>query len=199
MKSVYLYFEGKAGLGVCAGLAGWRNKRVYVVGEGTKTWAAAQLGLDTEMVRGEEAGKADTLARFIVSDWGTSPTPQQPCDKILFPKGNLAKDVLVNILTENNYVVDQVVSYETVGNPKLELLLQRLDIPEYIVIFSPSGATASLQILQTLYGPELDKVKLIAIGPTTEAEIVKLGHRVSGVVSKPNPASLGQLLSGEKK
>ena len=172
---------------------------MYVVGEGTKTWAAAQLGLDTEMVRGEEAGKADTLARFIVSDWGTSPTPQQPCDKILFPKGNLSKDVLVNILTENNFVVDQVVSYKTVGNPKLQSLLQCLDIPEYIVIFSPSGVTASLQILQTLYGPELVKVKLIAIGPTTEAEIVKLGFHVYGVVTKPNPASLGQLLSGEKK
>ena len=41
---------------------------------------------------------------------------------------------------------------------------------------------------------QMNDIEIISIGPTTEAEIVKLGFRVSKVLSKPSPEILLETL-----
>jgi len=137
---------------------------------------------------GDESGSAEALASFIKDDLdnlgGT----------ILFPKGNLAKETLVNILELNDISVDQVVAYETVPNQQLENLLGEEDLPDWMVFFSPSGASYSLPILDRFHQENLSQVRLVAIGPTTQKEIEKLGYQVYRTAGKPTPGAVRQAL-----
>lgn len=160
----------------------WRDKPVYVVGGGTSQAVQSMLSLNN--IRGEETGKAESLAKIIVTEKGLE------AGKYLFPKGNLARDLLPSVLSSNGIATEEVVSYQTEANPNLKILLSDIAIPEYVVIFSPSGASASLPILKELYGEAVSQIKFIAIGQTTEAEIVRLSFNVSHVLEKPNPESL---------
>ena len=160
----------------------WRDKPVYVVGGGTGQAVLSMLRLTN--IRGEETGKAESLAEIIVTENGLG------AGKYLFPKGNLARDILPSVLSSNGIATEEIVSYQTEANPNLKILLSDIAIPEYVVIFSPSGASASLPILKELYGEAASQIKLIAIGQTTEAEIVRLSFHVSHVLEKPNPESL---------
>ena len=86
--------------------------------------------------------------------------------------------------------------YETITNRDLVTSLKRLqEFPDYIVLFSPSGAGASLPILEEHHSEKLKQSKIVAIGPTTRAEIDRLGFQVHKVVSKPSAESLGELLT----
>ena len=104
----------------------------------------------------------------------------------MFPRGNLATPTLVSELTAAGHEVDDVIVYETVTNRSLVSALQTLQVlPDYIVLFSPSGAAASLTILIESQQDKLKHTKIIAIGPTTQAEIERKGLKVYKVLSKP--------------
>ena len=166
-------------------LRGWKDKTVYVVGESTGQAVRSLLDLDS---RGEHCGCAESLAHYI--------SQEENEGKFLFPKGNLARPTLVSELTSAAHEVDEVTVYETIPNGELPSSLQSLDVfPDYIVIFSPSGAAASLPILEKHHQLKLKQSKIIAIGPTTRAEIERLGFQVHKVVSKPSAESLGDLLT----
>ena len=163
----------------------WQDQTVYVVGETTGQTVKSLLGLDS---RGQHTGSAEALARYI--------SQVEKKGRFLFPRGNLARPTLLSVLTSSGHEVDDVTAYETITNRDLVPSLQRLEVfPDYIVIFSPSGAGASLPILEEHHSEKLKHSKIIAIGPTTRAEIERLGFQVHKVVSKPSAESLGELLT----
>ena len=165
----------------------WQDKSVYVVGETTGQAVKSLLDLDS---RGQHTGSAESLAHYI--------SQVEKEGKFLFPRGNLARPTLVSVLTSSGSgpEVDEVTVYETITNRGLVSSLQSLEVfPDYIVIFSPSGAAASLPILEENHPEKLKQSKIIAIGPTTRAEIERLGFQVHKVVSKPSAESLGDLLT----
>jgi len=107
------------------------------------------------------------------------------------------QETLVNILELNDIFVDQVVAYETVPNQQLENLLGEEDLPDWMVFFSPSGASYSLPILDRFHQENLSQVRLVAIGPTTQKEIEKLGYQVYRTAGKPTPGAVRQALVEE--
>ena len=158
---------------------------VYVVGESTASSVTALLGLHSQ---GGQTGSAEALAQFIIDN-------ENHKKKFLFPKGNLARSSLESVLTSRGHEVDEVTVYRTIPNRDLRSGLQtEKELPDYIVFFSPSGAAASLPVLQEKHPETFHQSKIIAIGPTTRAEIEKMGFSVYRVVSKPSAESLGDLL-----
>ena len=162
-------------------LEGWKTKNVYVVGPATERAVKSVLGLDS---LGAESGNAENLAQFILKH-----CESREHKALLFPKGNLAKDTINCMLS-----VDDVICYETQPSQNIESHLKNSDVPKYVVLFSPSGAVTSLPVLKTVYKDQTEDIELISIGPTTEAAIVKLGFKVSKVVSKPSPEMLLETL-----
>ena len=112
-------------------LRGWQDKTVFVVGETTGRAVRSLLDLDS---RGQHTGSAESLAHYI--------SQIEKEGKFLFPRGNLARQTLVSVLTSSGPEVDEVTVYETITNRDLVSSLQSLEVlPDYIVIFSPSSLT----------------------------------------------------------
>jgi len=165
----------------------WKDKKVFVVGQGTGQIVKNELGLENCI--GEEAGNAENLANCILTI-----SELDKSKKILFPKGNLAREALTQTLTFSDYNVDEVITYTTISNPNLESIIEQLLVPEFVVFFSPSGVSASWSFISKYFDAEFEKIKIVAIGPTTASEIDKQGYNKSRVVKKPNPVILGETL-----
>ena len=165
-------------------ISGWRKKTVFVVGVSTQEYVNTVLGLESV---GEESGNADNLAQVITTRLNNN-------ESLLFPRGNLARETITKKLTSHGLTVDDHICYETQPNSNLDHLCQNLDTPSHIVVFSPSGAAASLHILEKTFRNHFQNIVIIAIGPTTEAEIVKLGFKVTVTLSKPTPEALVETL-----
>ena len=88
---------------------------------------------------------------------------------MIFFKGNLAKDTMSEILESGGLLVEQLVVYETKDSSELETDLASIQLPDWVVLFSPSGARAALPLLDSL--PKERSFKFVAIG-----EVVGFGH-----------------------
>lgn len=82
----------------------------------------------------------------------------------LFPHGNLKTDILSRELGQCGISMENVLVYETVANPDIEKEIVEVtdnyrNIPEYIVFFSPSGLTSSVNFLKM--SPDFDNVKVL--------------------------------------
>ena len=106
--------------------------------------------------------------------------------RILFPRGDRARDVLPSLLREAGAIVDDPIAYRTVPAGG-ELSLERID---WIVLSSPS----TWHELLSLLGPmaSLSGIRLAAIGPTTAEAIRQSGHEPACIA---NPPGLKGLLS----
>jgi len=136
---------------------------------------------------GKDSGSAEVLASFIIKN---TKTP----GKLLFPRGNLAKDILEHVLEPHKISLDHSVVYETETNTGLGKLLKTEDFPEWIVFFSPSGAKSSLPYLKEIHRENLSNIRIVAIGPTTKKEIEDLGYKVFRTASNPSPEAVKQAL-----
>jgi len=136
---------------------------------------------------GSDSGSAEVLASCIRDE-------MKGPGKIFFPKGNLAKDTLGNMLESSGISVDHLVVYDTAPSQNLEKLLDNEKLPDWAIFFSPSGATSSIPILKKIHSEDFKKVKLVAIGPTTQKEIENLGFEVFKVAVKPSPEAIKQAL-----
>ena len=162
-----------------------------MVGESTGQTVKDLLELDS---LGGHSGSAQALAQFIVD------REQNSRGNFLFPKGNLARSALVENLRSSGHSVEEVTVYRTVPNRELAAAISALEkLPDFIIIFSPSGAAASLPLLQQKHSESLKQTKIIAIGPTTSAEIEKMGVPVYKVVRAPSAEALGELLTEDIK
>jgi len=157
-----------------------------------KRWSLLQLDYSLQSLLGlnslgEQAGSAGALSTYIIEN---TKTP----GKLLFPRGNLAKDTLEHVLESHNIFLDHIVVYETETNKELEKILEKEGLPEWMILFSPSGARSSLPLMKGIHSENLSNVKIVAIGPTTKKEIEDLGYTVFRTASNPSPEAVKKAL-----
>lgn len=91
-----------------------------------------------------------------------------PTEKVLFPKGNLARDVIETGLIHNNIAIQSVVAYETTTNYRAkEMLISRLRKKEIDVVTftSPSTVHAFMELAKN---ENLQDIIFACIGPISE-------------------------------
>ena len=144
--------------------------KLYAVGEKTKS-TINSFGFQTEKI--PETFSSEQLANDLVK---TSVAGKQ----FLFPKGNLAKDDIVSILSLHGAVVDSVTVYRTQEPPFDDARQQMMRVIEeqadMITFFSPSSVNhfvhqASKQMMQ--------KKDVAVIGETTATAACHLGLNVA--------------------
>lgn len=162
--------------------------KCYVVGAGTCK-AAASCGFDPV---GSECGNAEKLADFIIQDLQCSEKP------ILYPCGNLKRDTLSKKLKDADFRLHEVEVYQTVKDVSIEenvkKFVKKEGPPDFVVYFSPSGIKYTEDLVSTGLLP-LSKFKIVAIGPTTEKELISRKIPVYGVALSPDPGGLLAALS----
>ena len=163
------------------------NLPSYCVGPSTQQ-QAGQLGFSSADC---EAGNADKLAKYIVEHNTTNIKP------LLYPCGNLRRDTLSVKLKAEGFSLEEIVVYETVKSKTIkddvEKLIELHGVPKYIVYFSPSGVqyTADLYENGIL---QIDDLKLVAIGSTTEAELEKNMMSVAATAKSPSHTGVSEAL-----
>ena len=163
------------------------NFLIFTVGPATAK-AVKNLSLH---VLGEQTGNAENLGKFITERRSDIKRP------LLFLCGNLVRDTLYDILNTSDIPFEKLIVYKTEPHPMFkDLFKQFIDLhgnPNAIVFFSPSGAEFFLTYIQELVG-QFEKIKVIAIGPTTKSGLEKLGCHVHAIASKPTPEKLSESL-----
>ncbi|MFY9151151.1 MAG: uroporphyrinogen-III synthase [Prolixibacteraceae bacterium] len=96
-------------------------------------------------------------------------------ERVLFPIGNLARTVIEDKISKKA-VCTRVLFYETVlpesiNSEALQLILS--DRYDMIVLTSPSGCNNLLQLTEGKIDPA--KLRLVCIGQTTSAEVIRNG------------------------
>ncbi|KAL3864463.1 hypothetical protein ACJMK2_006144 [Sinanodonta woodiana] len=118
----------------------------------------------------------------------------------LYPCGNLKRDTLSMKLNDAGLGVKEIEVYETVSSPTIEedfdKFVQCEGLPEYVVYFSPSGVK-NTKVLFLKERLPVQLIKFVAIGPTTQKELVSQGIDVFGVCSTPDPQGLLSVLLKE--
>ncbi|XP_052228535.1 uroporphyrinogen-III synthase-like isoform X2 [Dreissena polymorpha] len=155
------------------------NLQCFVVGESTSK-AACEAGFKPQ---GAGSGNAENLADYITKSL------LKPGKPLLYPCGNLRRDTLSCKLK----VAEEIEVYKTVKSShikeEIEAVLHKVGSPDYAVFFSPSGVQCTVDLLKddTL---SLKHAKVIAIGPTTERELVSQGIEVMATAPLPSPEGL---------
>ncbi|GJQ22107.1 MAG: hypothetical protein HBSIN02_24620 [Bacteroidia bacterium] len=155
------------------------HRRLYAVGRKT---AAALSGNGMAVTLALESGTATDLADAIGSVEGQS---------ILFPKSEIARDVLPSILRSRNAMVDEIVVYTTVPPPPGELETVRAGLHgggiDAVLFFSPSAVRNAVQLLGTA---AMRKPVAAVIGPTTAEAAREAGLRADVVAPQPTAEAL---------
>lgn len=160
----------------------------FVVGPATAD-AAREATFNPE---GIYSGNAENLGQFILDT--VSPEEKRP---LLFPCAQIRRDTLVKKLQNTAYGVHEIVVYETGPSPSImediARVMQSEHRPDCVVFFSPSGVQVIERCVREGIFP-VDQLKVFAMGPSTQQEVVRKGYRLSGVAARPDPASLLQVL-----
>ncbi|XP_076810997.1 uroporphyrinogen-III synthase-like isoform X2 [Clavelina lepadiformis] len=112
---------------------------------------------------GHQSGNADNLAQMII----------------------LSKDVPLKIIEAYEVTEDPALS------SNINTYLREHSVPSHIVYFSPSGYKFAGVVWKQLLDKAIEKVQMVAIGPTTGSVIQKDGFKVL-MASKPTPDNLVQ-------
>nr|XP_022341656.1 uroporphyrinogen-III synthase-like isoform X2 [Crassostrea virginica] len=159
--------------------------KCYAVGKAT-AHAAQKLGFQTS---GESTGNAELLSQFIVQD-----SERAENREVLFPCGNLCRDVLCETLKAHKFRVTEVKVYETVAKEDISkelYMVTQSNVPvDSIVMFSPSGVPVLTRSLKKFPQLSVNSVKILAVGPTTESELKKHNVPVYATLRRPDPQSL---------
>ncbi|XP_054719913.1 uroporphyrinogen-III synthase-like isoform X1 [Uloborus diversus] len=170
----------------------WKHKMNFSVGEATANLAKNLLDLDT---RGKEAGSSEKLCNIIL---GSDPVTKP----FLFPCSNIRKDTIPEVLKQNGISVQEIISYETVGNPDLRSCWQEIvsqqGLPKVLVFFSPSGVQWSHQLIKDSK-EDLKFFKFVAIGPSTEKALCDVGMIPCEVAKKPNAIAICEAVKNVMK
>jgi uroporphyrinogen III methyltransferase / synthase len=159
------------------------TRNVYAVGEKTKSILESN-GFSVQPI--PQKHSAENLAQ---SFYGHDITGRH----FLFPKSNIARDVLPNELRSLGALVDEIVVYKTTlpetGNVesfRVSLAERKID---FITFFSPSSVRNFIELL----GVELLRDVLVAvIGPTTAEAANDAGLEVQVVARQQTAESLVQ-------
>lgn len=131
---------------------------LYAVGEKTQD-TIAEFGFLTEQL--PEHFSAEELAKSLVKN----PVKGK---KFLFPKGNLARNEIVSILTQNGAIVNDVVVYQTqepeINNKRRDHIVMIKDCADMITFFSPSSV---VHFLRSVPIDDIRKKSIAVFGRTT--------------------------------
>lgn len=164
----------------------WSDKKFnYTIGDTSHNLALDLLNLDSN---GKEAGNAQNLYPIIIDNYKKNNLTRP----FLFPCGNQAQDILGQNLRKNLIQIESVELYETISHPNLETAIKEIkkdnDI-DFIVYFSPTGIKFSLPLIM-MHNINLENVKLIAIGPSTQKCLLQNNLQCYKMCEKPSPESL---------
>ncbi|XP_063592416.1 uroporphyrinogen-III synthase-like [Penaeus indicus] len=166
----------------------WSEKKIFVIGEATGR--AVQQHLKLSHI-GQESGNALQLAPIIMREIVAFDKP------LLYPCGNLGRDELPKLLAQEDRDFRALTVYETQEHPQLKDAVSKHHstgkMPSHLVFFSPSGVKFVLPKLKSV-GMSLTGVKIIAIGPATNAALVQENIPVHAVCSIPSPEGLLHIL-----
>ncbi len=157
------------------------EKTVYAVGDKTRS-AVEKYHIPVAAMPAVYDAKhlAITLARTDVKG-----------KRFLFPKGNLAGNVITFALQEHGASVDEVIVYETIepSHTDAESLRQKLQKNEIDVVtfFSPSSIS---NFLATIPGDLLDNLTIAVIGHTTASAAKNVSLPVHIVAEHATSANL---------
>ncbi|MBI3949262.1 MAG: uroporphyrinogen-III synthase [Acidobacteria bacterium] len=103
--------------------------------------------------------------------------------RVLFPRGNLARDTVPEGLRQRGAVVDEVVVYRTITADRLDpLIVQRLQSGSIDVVTFTSSSTAR-NFVRLIGEKEIERLKsqflVASIGPQTSHTLRELGLNVS--------------------
>lgn len=174
-------------------LGDWKNLKCFVVGKST---ASAANSAGFKNTSGQDCGNAEKLAEVIISELEASPK------LVLFPCSKIRRDHLPDRLKKHDFTVEELVIYETLPNPELQMDIDNIfrekkGQSEYLVFFSPSGVNNALQYLKPPKW-DLTKSKVIALGPSTAKELRDKSVEVHAVPKSPTPADLAKLITGNQ-
>ncbi|NXD79351.1 HEM4 synthase, partial [Halcyon senegalensis] len=162
----------------------WNTKPAYVVGKATAS-LVEEIGLTPQ---GEKSGNAEKLAEYICS------REKPNSSALLFPSGALKREVLPTVLREKGVPLESLTVYQTTQHKDLQESLSsyfsQQGVPDSIVFFSPSGVKFCLQHIQKLSGDFTNRIKFVAIGPTTAEALGAAGVPVSCTAQSPTPQDL---------
>lgn len=105
----------------------------------------------------------------------------QAGDKVLLPRADLARQVLVDSLQQLGAQVDEIIAYQTVlaDNSDTELLLEKLQAGEmHIITFTSSSTVTNFLQLIGEHRQLLEGVTIACIGPITAETAEKNGLHV---------------------
>lgn len=158
------------------------TKRVYAIGE--KTEEALRAHGFTNVIS-PEISTAEEMAETVAED-------ELEGKRFLFPKSEIARDVLPNVLRERHAIVDEVVVYRNIPPLQKDLDSVREALAAGSVsittFFSPSAVRHFVQMLGIHI---LEQTAVAAIGPTTAKTAESFGISVAVV---PDEATAGSLL-----
>lgn len=154
------------------------TRNLYAIGEKTKTTLEAN-GFSVQPI--PQKHSAENLAQLF---YGQNISGRH----FLFPKSNIASDVIPKELRSIGALVDEIVIYKTVipetGNPELVRSLLTNGKIDVITFFSPS----SVRNFMEMNGVDTLKHVLIAVIGTTTAEATKEVGLEANIVAKQQTA-----------
>lgn len=117
--------------------------------------------------------------------------------RVLFPRGDRAREVLPAMLSAAGAVVEAPIVYRTVPAPGRDQVVETLgrDRLDWIVLTSPSTWQELIGVLDE-HLPS--GVRLAAIGPTTAAAVRAGGHDVACMPDQPGVTELLAAMAGRQ-
>lgn len=157
------------------------QKTIYAVGEKTRK-TVEQFGIPVAAMPTVYDSKhlAVALSRSDVKG-----------KRFLFPKGNLAGNVVTFALQEHGALIDEVIVYETIQPPEVNAqairdMLERKEI-HIVTFFSPSSIS---NFLATIPGELLSDTAIAVIGQTTASAAKNLSLPVHIIAEHATSANL---------
>lgn len=158
-----------------------KRRPVYAVGEKTEE-ALETAGVSVAAT--PDVASAEDLAGLFTRGGGAG-------RRFLFPKSEIARDILPNALRSLDAVVDEIVVYRTLPPRQMELDRIRTALADHSIdvatFYSPSAVRNFVQMMGSKC---LDSITIAVIGPATESAARSLGLNVAIVSEHTTSESL---------
>lgn len=159
--------------------------KVAAVGPGTAR-ALREAGVDVDLTP-----PTPSTAQSLVAAWPAAPA-ERP--RVLFPRGDLAAPTLTDGLRARGWQVDDVVAYRTVpADPPSADVREAWADGRIGAALLTSAST--VRELVTQLGPPPSGTLLVAIGPTTAAEVHRHGLPLAATATAQTMTGLVEALS----
>lgn len=173
----------------------WKNKYIFCVGPKTITETQLQLGLNHSLPDDCAIGNVSSLIESI------SKCNLNLTGDLLFPCSSIANVDGPKLLEKYKIKYEVIHVYDTLPisdavnqfNSLVQSIPQSVEL--VIVFFSPSNLNAVLEPVTNLVKDAERQVKLVALGPTTEASLKEAGFEVKSTLSKPSPSYLLEVIN----